>query len=219
MGAIESFEQHAKEYDAWFERNPVAYEAELRAVKAALPASGSGLEIGVGTGRFAAPLGIRLGVEPSPAMAAIARSRSVEVVIGKAELLPFPSGHFDYAIMVTTVCFVSDLGAAFREAARVLKAGGSFVVAFIDRNSPLGKQYEARKDHDPFYRHASFYSVAEVTSRLRQAGFSDPAVSQTIFCSGNSISNEQPVKPGHGEGSFVVLKATRQVPFRDEART
>lgn len=210
MTAIEAFERYANEYDGWFERNPASYEAELCAIRAALPASGSGLEIGVGTGRFALPLGIRVGIDPSPAMAAIARARGIEVTIGKAELLPFDAEKFDCALMVTTICFLDDLGAAFCEAARVLKPGGSLVVGFIDRDSPLGRQYAARKDRDPFYRHARFYSVEEVSCQLQQAGFSEPIASQTIFCSPDSISNEQSVKPGYGEGSFVVLKATKQ---------
>src|SRR5579884_2902945 len=125
MLGIDAFERYASEYDAWFERNQPAYEAELRAVRAMLPPSGVGLEIGVGTGRFAATLGIRSGLDPSPAMAAIARRRGVEVTIGKAELLPFAGEEFDYALMVTTICFVDDVGSAFREAARVLKPGGS----------------------------------------------------------------------------------------------
>src|SRR5579864_3063165 len=119
MSGIEAFEQHAQQYDAWFERNRAACEAELRAIKEALPTGGAALEIGVGTGRFAARLGIRFGVEPSSAMAAIAKSRGIEVEIGTAESLPFPAAYFDFALMATTICFVEDLSAAFRESARV----------------------------------------------------------------------------------------------------
>ena len=52
-----------------------AYEPEIRAVKELVPPSGKGLEIGVGTGQFAALLGVKVGVEPAKAMAAIARKR------------------------------------------------------------------------------------------------------------------------------------------------
>ena len=67
---IQIFEESAQEYDAWFERQRPVYASELLALKRFIAPAGLGLEIGVGTGRFAVPLGLQVGVEPAAAMAA-----------------------------------------------------------------------------------------------------------------------------------------------------
>jgi hypothetical protein len=53
---VEPFEHYLGKYEDWFERHRFAYEAELHALRLLLPKRGTGLEIGVGTGRFAVPL-------------------------------------------------------------------------------------------------------------------------------------------------------------------
>ena len=53
---IEPFVVHHRRYDEWFEHHEAAHLSELLAVRALLPWKGRGLEIGVGTRRFAAPL-------------------------------------------------------------------------------------------------------------------------------------------------------------------
>ncbi len=63
-----SFNSHHRRYEAWFSRHEAAYLSELLAVRALLPWEGRGLEIGVGTGRFSAPLGVEVGIDPSKAM-------------------------------------------------------------------------------------------------------------------------------------------------------
>ena len=73
------FNHNYKKYDLWYERNKFAYLSELEAVKKVLPKRGEGLEIGVGTGRFAAPLGITAGVDPSKNMIKIAKKRGIDV--------------------------------------------------------------------------------------------------------------------------------------------
>ena len=98
---VEPFEQYTGNYEDWFERNTFAYEAELHAVRVLFPKRGTGLEIGVGTGRFAAPLGIRIGIEPAKAMRKVAQERGLEVIDGVAEALPFQGEQFDFALMVT----------------------------------------------------------------------------------------------------------------------
>ena len=61
MVKIAPFDEHAGEYDAWFERHRESYLSELAAVREFFPVGGKGVEIGVGTGRFAGPLGIPTG--------------------------------------------------------------------------------------------------------------------------------------------------------------
>ncbi len=72
MAKIEPFEKHETRYEEWFEKNIFAFESELQAIRYLLPKKGTGVEIGVGTGRFAVPLAIKIGVEPSKAMRKVA---------------------------------------------------------------------------------------------------------------------------------------------------
>lgn len=203
------FEKYAEQYDDWFERNRFAYESELRAVRMLMPESSNGIEIGVGSGRFAVPLGIKLGVEPSAAMRALARQRGIEVIDGVAESLPFANARFDFVIMVTTICFVDNAEVVIKEAYRVLKTGGHLIIGLIDKESPLGKLYQMNKDKSVFYKHAKFYSVGELLTLCEQAGFKDFRFTQTIFHHLAEIKEIEPVKEGHGEGSFVVIKAVK----------
>ncbi len=205
MPGVESFDRNTSQYEQWFIDHPFAYVSELHAVQALLP-RGNGVEIGVGTGRFAAPFGIMKGIEPSRAMAELAKRKGIDVLSGVAESLPFRDNEFDFALMVTTVCFLDDMDLSFREAKRVLKPGGAFIIGFVDRMSPLGKEYEARKDKSDFYRDATFYTVAEVVDHLMQAGFGDFAFCQTLFKPLDAMEEVDLVKEGYGEGAFVVVR-------------
>ncbi|MBN1165396.1 MAG: DNA alkylation repair protein [Candidatus Krumholzibacteriota bacterium] len=206
MAKAGPFELFCEEYDRWFEAHPALYRLELKAVGGLVPRGGKGLEVGVGTGRFAGPLGIKTGVEPSERMAARARSRGVEVYSGVAEALPFTDGKFDYLLLATTLCFVNDVRKALSEAYRVLKIGGAVIVGLIDRDSDMGKAYRRSKEHSRFYRSARFLSCAEVTDRLREAGFRDFETRQVIFSGEDGGS----VKRGCGEGSFVVTRGLKR---------
>jgi ubiquinone/menaquinone biosynthesis C-methylase UbiE len=209
MPKIEPFEKHASQYEEWFERNKFAYESELQAIKEQLPESKNGIEIGVGSGRFAAPLGIKLGLDPSKEMGKLAQKKGIEVIDGVAEAIPFGDSQFDFVLMVTTLCFLDDIEAALKEIHRVLKSGGSLIIGFIDANSPMGRVYQQKKNDNVFYREATFYSVEEVVASLRKAGFKDFNFKQTIFRPLTDIRDIEPVKEGYGEGSFVVVKATK----------
>jgi len=142
-------------------------------------------------------------------MREIAQKKGVEVVGGVTEAIPFSDSAFDFALMVTIICFVDDLQASFKEAYRILKPGGCPIIGFIDRGSPIGQSYERYKENHVFYRAATFYSVADVVPILKKAGFGDLAFSQTIFKNLSDIDRLELVKSGYGEGSFVVIKAIK----------
>ncbi len=72
MPKTEVFDKYYMDYDNWFFKNELAYKAELNLIRKLIP-KGKGLEIGVGTGRFAIPFGIQEGIEPSNKMAEIAK--------------------------------------------------------------------------------------------------------------------------------------------------
>lgn len=206
----EYYNSQAPEYDAWFDKHPEAFESELRAIRRALTIQGHGLEIGVGTGRFAASFGITTGLDPSMGMGRIARGRGIEFVCGFAEELPFGDGSFNFALMATVLLFVTDPAAAIRESYRVIRSGGVFVLAFIDSNSFLARYYEREKsEHGAIYHYARFCSVEEVESMLREAGFGDLVFFQTIYHMLEEINEVEPVKEGYGEGAMVVVRANR----------
>jgi SAM-dependent methyltransferase len=209
MPKTEPFEAYAAEYEAWFDRHRWVYLSELEAVRRLLPGSRKGFEIGVGSGRFAAPLRIPIGVDPSERMRELARARGVEVLDAVAEKLPFADSCFDYALMVTTICYLDDADAALREVFRVLKPAGAFVAGFVDGNSHLARQYQAKKKKSKFYRSATFYSVEEVVKMARRAGFDRFGFVQTLFEDLSSMAAPDSVEPGHGRGSFVALKAEK----------
>lgn len=221
MRGVSVFGEHAGEYDRWFDENEQVYQAEIEAVRALVPPAGPGLEVGVGTGRFAAPLGAAFGIDPARGAARIANGRGVGACRAFGERLPFGAGRFAYALLITVDPFVPDVMALLREMRRVLSPGGQAIVGMIDRDSPLGQMYEAHKDADKFYREAQFNTAGEMIAWLREAGFERIEARQTITGPpGEQASTEQVqagyagdalvVREGYGEGAFVVLSGVKR---------
>lgn len=206
MPKIEPFEKYSDEYDRWFDNHLDIYAAELEAIRQLIPPFGAeGMEVGVGSGKFAVPLGIKIGVEPSEKMASKARLQGIDVRSGIAEELPFSDGRFDFVLMVTTICFVDDVVKSLREVFRILKPGGFIIVGFVDRESELGKQYSEKKASSRFYKDATFFSTPEVIRYLEGSGFVIADVLQTL------IPGELPktILEGFGRGSFVAIKGMK----------
>lgn len=206
MPVVTVFEQHAQHYDDWFDVHESVYQAEVAALRKFVPVTGMGIEVGVGTGRFAAPLGVEFGLDPSRTMLQVARRRGLRVCQAVGERLPVRDAQFDLVLLVTVICFVDDVPTLFRELRRVLKRDGQLVISFINRDSELGRSYESRKEASMFYRDARFYSVAEVADWVKEAGFGSLRFCETLFGGPTEFSARGlEVREDYSDGAFVVL--------------
>ena len=179
------FDIYYRDYEEWFEKHPEIYKAEIETIKALLP-KGEGFEVGVGSGRFAEPLGIKYGIEPSKNMARIARKRGIEVLETTAEEMDFEE-EFDYILMVTTICFVKDPLKTIQNCYKALKKGGYLLIAFVDLNSPLGKIYEKNKQKSKFYKEAIFFTKEDIINLMKKAGFKEFECVENLY--GDSLDN------------------------------
>ena len=209
MARIEPFDKYLDEYEKWFIENKYVYESELKAVGHFIPNDKKGIEIGIGTGRFAVPFGIMEGIEPSSVMRNFASLKGLKIYNGTAENLPLEDESYDFALMVTTICFVDSILKSFQEINRILNPGGKIIIGLVDRESPLGKIYQQMKNQNKFYRFATFYSTSEIVSHLKECNFINIETVQTVFGDLQKIDKVQAFKAGYGEGGFVVIHAVK----------
>jgi len=96
---------------------------------------GNALDVGCGEGRFCRMLkaaGVRAtGIDPTAAFIEAARRRdpSGDYRLGRAEGLDFADASFDLVVSYITLVDIPDFRAAIREMARVVKPGGSVLIA------------------------------------------------------------------------------------------
>jgi SAM-dependent methyltransferase len=136
------------------------------------------LDLGCGTGRFAAALAgrhgcVAFGVDPSPAMLAVARARSSAVtwLDGRAEAIPLADHAVERAFLQTVIHLVDDRAAAFAELRRVLEPGGAVTILTVD---PAGAPRFWMADLLPSYAAidaARFPAPDALVAELRAAGF------------------------------------------------
>jgi SAM-dependent methyltransferase len=140
--AWEIFEQAASRYEAWYttERGrhaDIAERALLEWLLRQLPNARTVLEVGSGTGHFAARMaecGFQvIGLERAPAMVRGAERNfpSIPFAVGDAQHLPLQEEVVDVAAFITTLEFLDCPVAALREAVRVARRG--VVVVALNR--------------------------------------------------------------------------------------
>ena len=208
---IRSFDSLAWAYDSWFEEEGrLIFASEVEALKQALPLlPRPWIEVGVGSGRFAQALGIDIGLDPSSGLLKIARNRGARVLLGRGEEAPFKDGSFGAIFFIATLCFIDSPNRILTEAARLLKSQGKVVLGLVLKESPWGQLYQReRETGHRFYRHATFYSYAEVEMLLMQTGFSIEKVASTLFQNPGKVNHiELPRQGFSADAGFAVILA------------
>lgn len=208
-----AFEDLAARYDAWYDSagGRVLFALELEAVRPLLGGTGGPrLEVGVGSGRFAAALGLDVGLDPAEAPLLVAQRRGVRVVRGRGEDLPFGDGAFGAVVLVVTLCFAEDPAVVLTEAARVLRPGGRLVIGLVPLDSAWGRSYEARgRAGHAFYRHANFLTLADHRRLLEGAGFRVDESRSTLVQSPDGEPVHERLRHGVVAGAGFVALAAR----------
>jgi ubiquinone/menaquinone biosynthesis C-methylase UbiE len=146
-------------------------------------ARGNTLEIGVGSGlnlAFYDPARVEkvTGIDPSEPLLARAKERAlrlpvpVELLLGRAEELPFPDASFDSALVTYSLCSVEDPARALAEIRRVLRPDAELL--FVEHGlapDPGPRRWQERLT--PHWRRISgnCHLDRDVFAALRAAGF------------------------------------------------
>jgi SAM-dependent methyltransferase len=167
------------------------------------------LEIGAGTGRFAAALADRVharvwAVDASPEMVKHAKELGVNARLATAESLPFKRGWFDRAVSRMSV-HLFDRPRAFAELRRVLAPRGAAIVATTDPVQ-FGEGWI-----EPFFPSAAavdaerFPTAVELERDLAGAGFASVRVERLTIH--NTVSRERALETirGMAFSTFALL--------------
>ncbi len=228
------FDEYAATYDAWFLDNPNVLESEVRLVASTLRNAGRVLSVGCGSGLFEKIMrdefGITVtdGVEPSPAMAEIARKRGMDVTEATAEEFDYPAGVYDTILFNGSPSYITDLDTVLSKVYAALKPGGRVVLVDVPKESTYGLMYNLAKalgtwEHPllegayppnpypiEFVNVANWRTTAEKIALLEKNGFRNIESAQTLTTHPlySDLAAEEPV-PGHDRGDYVAVTAIK----------
>jgi SAM-dependent methyltransferase len=178
-------EEQARAVEATYATQDVVRQRRATLAALELRSGERVIDIGCGPGYLASemaevvgPDGFVHGIDPSPAMLALAARRAAthtELSEGDALSLPAEDGSFDAAVSTQVYEYVPDIASALAEARRVLRPGGRLLVLDTDWDSIVWRSSDdtrmarvlgAWEEH---LAHARLPRV--LPSLLREAGF------------------------------------------------
>jgi ubiquinone/menaquinone biosynthesis C-methylase UbiE len=113
-----------------------------------------------------------VGCDLSSVLCVRATSRNPKAIIvqADAEDLPFATDAFDHVFMVEVLEHLPDVGKALREVRRILRAGGTFLVAVPNRNWFHYEEHMRTRQEKPLDQQWHWYGAAEIKGLLSGCG-------------------------------------------------
>jgi len=214
-GGLSCFNEFAKEYDAWFDREgKLIFFIVGRRCRVFLPTVRKPwLHLVVGRGGFAQALGIETGIDPSARLVMMARKRGINAFVSRGEERLFDAESFGTVFLIVTLCFLDWPLKVLKEARRILMPGGKIVLGLVLKESPWGKFYQQKKaEGHRFYKYATFYSFVEVAKLLEQIGFTTERTISALFQKPEEARYVEEPKEGYfPEAGFTVIVADKPV--------
>lgn len=179
MSLRDSWEAHARDWvhwSRWPHHDHFYWRFNRPRFLELLPSPGRlTVDIGCGEGRLSRELhalGHRVvALDSSPTLARMTRDhyQPEPVVVADAAQLPLPDGVADLAVAFMSLQDIDDVGAAVREAARVLEPGGRFCFAIVH---PLSSAGAFADDHPeaPFSIEDSYLGPRRTSVTVQREG-------------------------------------------------
>ncbi len=166
-----------------------------RTIRAVLGGTGSLLDVGCGSGEFAAraaAAGWRVvGVEPIADAAQAARARGLDVRTGTlATAEPDPGGGWDVVSAFHVLEHMPDAAAFLGELAARVRPGGVVVVETPNWASAIRRRFGARWPHLRPLEHLAHYTPETVRVALRTAGLEPVAVHTPTYLASDVEAEE-----------------------------
>jgi SAM-dependent methyltransferase len=198
-------------FEEWLEHNPFVVESEAAAIRNMIPEGDQlrGLEIGLEKGYFARVLKIKETLDAKIYFQSPSNNLNITSLTSESENLPYPDLSFDYILITWHQNHLNNLHKVFTEALRAIKNKGALIIGFIDTNCSIGKYLASDKINPIPFTKTKLHSVDKVVYELIHVGFQHFNFCQTLFKPIEEIAEQEPVKSGYGEGSFVVIQAQK----------
>ncbi len=140
-------------------------------VTLALAAGGRFLDIGCGEGRFVRMLAAAglsgAGIDPTELLIKTAQERDPggDYRAAGAEALPFEDGSFDLAVFYLSLIDIADLAGAVQEANRVLRPGGTLLIANLSSINTAGRWHKDWRGRGRHFAVDDYTKVRQIRQR------------------------------------------------------